>query len=354
MTPSPDLVLHIGTGKAGSSSIQFFLRDNRERLAERGVLYPRTPGGGRHVQLGLFAKPYSDLTASPEWARIKQNDPAKFRRRFRRRLLDEIERSGLSRVLLSDEILFGASPPTLRRLAGFTEAIARSRRLVVYLRRQDDHMVSRYQQGVKIGWVKRLDEWAQEDMSDLYDYRARLDRHRRLFEPATVVVRRFETVSFADGSLFQDFLDAAGIDARVSDLLLVADRNRSLDSESIEFLRLLNLYRVEHEDARTGLIDNRALVERLVSVSSGPTLTMPEPFLDEFMARWEESNRAVARDFLGDRSGQLFRMPRKTNNTTTEQVLDPARLDHYLELLELPEDLEEPLRTIADREASRR
>jgi len=352
MTASPDLVLHLGTGKAGSSSIQFFLRDNRERLAERGILYPRSPGGGRHVQLGLFAKPYAELVTSPEWARIKQTDPAKFRRRFRRRLLAEIEQSGLSRVLLSDEILFGASPPTLRRLAEFTEAVARSRRLVVYLRRQDDHMVSRYQQGVKIGWVERLSEWAREDMSDLYDYRARLERHRRLFAPATVVVRRFEPAGFADGSLFQDFLDAAGVDARVSDLLPVADRNRSLDGESIEFLRLLNLYRVEREDATTGLIDNRALVDRLAIVSTGPTLTMPDVFLDEFMARWEDSNRAVARDFLGDRSGQLFRMPRKSRNTTTEQVLDPARLDHYLEVLELPEQLEEPLRAIAEREAS--
>jgi len=352
MTASPDLVLHIGTGKAGSSSIQFFLRDNRDRLAERGILYPRTPGRARHVQLGLFAKSYPDLAESPEWARFKQNDPAKFRKRFRRRLLAEIEESGLSRVLLSDEVLFGASLPTLRRLAGFTEAIAGSRRLVIYLRRQDDHMVSRYGQGVKIGWVKRLDEWAHEDMSDLYDYRARLGRHRQLFSPATLAVRRFEAARFVDGSLFQDFLDAAGIDARVSDLLPVADRNRSMDGETTEFLRLLNLYRVEHENATVGLIDNRALVDRLAVASTGPTLTMPEPFLDEFMARWEASNRAVAIDFLGDRSGQLFRTPRRSKNTTTEQVLDPARLDHYLELLELPEHLEGPLRTIAEREAS--
>ncbi len=35
-----DLVLHIGTGKAGSSSIQGFLRENRDHLFEYGLLYP--------------------------------------------------------------------------------------------------------------------------------------------------------------------------------------------------------------------------------------------------------------------------------------------------------------------------
>jgi hypothetical protein len=346
-----DLTLHIGTGRAGSSSIQFFLRDNRERLGELGVLYPRTAGGARHVGLGLFVKSQAELESSPEWYRQKQSDPASFRKAFRRRLFSEIEDSGLSRVLLSDEILFGSSKQASRRLRRFTDRIAESLRLVAYLRRQDDHMVSRYQQGVKIGWVARLRDWAQEDMSGLYDYHARIRRHERLLDPTDFVVRRFEPESFVDGSLLQDFLDAARIDARAEDLKQVPNLNESLDAESVEFLRLLNLHRIEHEGATAGLIDNRALVKRLTEHSTGPTLTLPASVLDAFMGQWGESNRAVAREFLGDQTEQLFRAPRKTRNTTTEQRLDPARLDHYLPLLDLPEQLHEPLRRLAVREA---
>jgi hypothetical protein len=345
------LTLHVGTGRAGSSSIQAFLRDNRERLGELGVFYPRTPGGARHIRLGLFVKSQTELESSPEWYRQKQSDPASFRKAFRRRLFSEIEDSGLSRVLLSDEVLFGSSKQALRRLRRFTERIAESLRLVVYLRRQDDHMVSRYQQGVKIGWVARLRDWAQEDMSDLYDYYARIRRHERLLDPTDFVVRRFEPESFVGGSLLQDFLDAVRIDARVEDLTQVPRINESLGAESVEFLRLLNIHRVEHEGATPGLIDNRALVERLTEASTGPTLTLPASVLDAFMEQWEESNRAVAREFLRDRSGRLFRAARKTRNTTTEQRLDPARFDHYLALLDLPEQLHEPLRRVAEREA---
>jgi hypothetical protein len=212
-------------------------------------------------------------------------------------------------------------------------------------------MVSRYQQGVKIGWVARLRDWAQEDMSSLYDYRARIAVHQRLLAPADFVIRPFERERFVNGSLFEDFLDAAQIDGRIEDLAEVPNLNESLDAESVEFLRLLNTHRVEHDGATEGLIDNRELAKRLTGASEGPILTLPAAVLDPFMDQWAETNRAVAGEFLGDETGRLFRAPRRTHNTTTEQRLDPARVDHYLVLLDLPEELRKPLSRLAEREA---
>jgi hypothetical protein len=74
--------------------------------------------------------------------------------------------------------------------------------------------------------------------------------------------------------------------------------------------------------------------------------------LDRFMNRWRDANVEVAREFLGDSSGELFRAPRKLQDSTTEQRLDPARVDHYFELLELPERLHAPLSATAKREAA--
>jgi len=346
-----DVVLHIGSGKTGTSSVQFFLRENRERLMELGWLYPQSPGRARHSRLSLFVKSGPEMKSSPEWRRQKQSDPVRFRRAFRRQLFAEIENARLSRVVFSDEVLFGSPEQSLRRLRRFTDRIAERLRLVVYLRRQDDHLVSRYQQGVKIGWVARLSDWAQEDMSSLYDYFSRLRMWERLLSPTELVVRRYEPACFVDGSLFQDFLDAAGIDARAEDMQHVPNRNDSLDAESVEFLRLLNMYRVENEAATAGLIDNSSLIRRLAEASTGPVLTLPAQFLDEFMEQWQKQNELVARRFLRDESEQLFRMPRKTHNTTAEQRLDPARLDHFLALTELPEHLHAPLRALAEREA---
>ena len=348
-----DLVLHIGTGKTGTSSVQFFLRDNRERLLELGHLYPRSPGGARHGKVSLYVKSDEELLGSPNWYRQKQSDPAAFRKTFRRQLFSEIESSGVFRVILSDEALYSCSDQALRRLRGFTDRVAQSLRLVVYLRRQDDQMVSRYQQMVKTGEVRRLAEWAQQDMARIYDYHARLMTLSDLLDPTEFVVRRFERDRFVDGSLHQDFLDAVGIDVRADELQQVPNRNESLDAESVEFLRLVNLYRVEHEAATVGVMNNRKLVRRLAEASTGAVATLPDRVLDEFMSRWTESNRAVARQFLGDETGQLFRGPRRSSNTTTEQRLDPGRLDHFLTLLGLPEQWHAPLHRLAEREAAR-
>jgi hypothetical protein len=351
LTRPQDLTVHVGTGKAGSSSVQKFLAENRQSLRELGLLYPASPGRSRHDRLGLFVKSAAELERAPAWHKRKRPDQARFRRRFRRRLFSEIEESGLSRVLLSDEILFHRDEPGLRRLRRLTDRVADRLRLVVYLRRQDDHMVSRYQQGVKIGRVLRLRELAQEDLSSLYDYHLRLRTLHRLLAPTELVVRRFERASFVDGSLYQDFLDAVRLDVRADDLKQVPIRNESLDAESVEFLRLVNIYKVEFEGAKVGLINNRGLIRRLAAASSGPVLTLPAHVLDEFMVQWVDTNRAVAREFLGDESGELFRTPRKTSNITTEQRLDPARLDHFLDLCALPDRVHAPLRAVAEREA---
>lgn len=347
-----DLVIHVGSGKTGTSSIQQFLRKNRGRLARLGTLVPRSPGDGRHVQLGLYLKSDEALRNRLSWKLADFPSADEFRTEFRRRLAAEIAESGLSRVVMSDEGVYASSEAALERLRGLADDLARTLRVVVYLRRQDDFASSRYQQSVKTGCVQTLGDWLEDETTWLYDYAACLERFGRVLAPVDLVVRRFERDAFSGGSLLQDFVDAVGIDARVEDLAPVNSRNQSLDAESVEFLRLLNLHRVEAEGERPGLIDNRAVLPTLMKASSGPTLTLPEEVLDAFMARWEESNGAVARDFLGDPSGRLFRAPRKTRGTATEQRLDPDRLPHFLQLLELPEETHAPLRRLAEREAS--
>jgi hypothetical protein len=353
---SLDLVLHIGSAKTGTSSIQALLHRNRRRLADLGYLYPRTPGERRHRRLGLFIQPDDALDDTPGWKRQRFSSPEAFRKAFRRRLFTEINRSGLSRVLMSEETLYGSPEEALRRLSRLIAPIARSVRLVVYLRRQDDHLVSRYQQLVKVGETRRLaDRTRQIDFSKTYDHFARLGTWKHLVEPDEFVVRRFERDSFVDGSLYQDFLDAAGINAQADELEPVEEPlNESLDAEAVEFLRILNIVRAENDTAAILPPGNRPLVVQLAAASRGPTLTLPAPILDEFMARWEQSNQRVAREIVGDESGQLFRGPRRTDNTTTEQHLDPARLDHFLDLLELPEQIHDPLRRVAEREANNR
>lgn len=354
-----DLIVHVGTGKTGTTSVQHFMNLNRDRLGAADVLYPTTPGKSRHAQFTVFLTPDDELDGQPVWHRMKAEDPKQFRRRFRHRLLAEIAESGHSRVVLSEETIFKSSVGTLRRLRRFSRRHARSLRIVVYLRRQDDHLVSRYQQGVKVGEIRRLsDPELHRDYGDVYDYAGRLALLEELLAPDELVVRRFERDAFVHGSLFCDFLDAVGVDPALETVLPEAERNVSLGAETTEFLRLLNLHRVRHEGARAGMIDNRAYLPALAGPPQGPTLTLPEAALDEFMAQWEAGNREIALRWFSDdgsrteesERGVLFRMPRRTADTTTRQWIDPARIDYFVDLLELPDELRRPLRLLAEQE----
>lgn len=352
MSAPVDVVLHIGSGKTGTTSIQQFLRRHPEQLAARGILYPRSPGRTRHTRLGLAVLPDAALAHSQDWLAGDHPEPEVFRRRFRRRLLREVAESGARRVVLSDEGLYHVSAEAVGNLRELLGGFAGSVRLVVYLRRQDDHLVSRYQQVVKMGEVRPLAAWARTDFARTYDYHRRLVLWRDTLAPDAFVVRPFERDRFAGGSLLRDFLDAAGLDVEPGTGTAAVERNVSLGAEAVELLRILNLHRSENLGLRRWEIDNRPLVARLARTDTGAPLTLPEADLDRFMDRWAESNRLVAQELLGDPSGQLFRAPRKAGGTPVQR-LDPARLDHYLDLLELPPGERAPVRELAAREAER-
>lgn len=348
-----DVVLHIGSGKTGTSTIQRVLRRNPEALRAAGFLYPRAAGRVRHTKLGLYLRPDDQLVRHPDWITGDFDvEPAAFRRRLRRRLDRELEQSGARSVLFSDEGLFTAGDRTIAGARRLADELGGAVRLVVYLRRQDDHLVSRYQQVVKTGEIIRLTSWIEKDWTDTYDYHQRLTSWQRL-EPDALVVRRFERQRLLGGSLVGDFLDAAGIAIEEAALSHTESRNESLGAEAIELLRILNLYRVERQGARPRLFGNHEHVVKLREVETGPVLTLPPSDLDRFMARWAGSNERVAREFLQDSSGELFTAARKVTGTTTEQRLDPARLDYYFELLEIPASQQRAVREIAEREAGR-
>lgn len=343
-----EVVLHVGTTKTGSSSLQQFLMRNRDRLRDEGLLYPTPIGAGRHYDLGLFVKTEEEMEKTKDWRRIRSRFESveQFRRRYRRRVLGEIAKAGTPRVLFSDEALSDAPADELRRLRAFLRDLSERVTVVVYLRRQDDLLVSRYQQAVRSGEFRRMPDWLAREPDAIYDYRTMLNTFRTVLKPEAIVVRRFERESFEEHSLYQDFLSAIGVRVKEADLTPVERQNEALGAEPVEFLRLLNL-KLTSEGTPRIEINHRRLVERLWKEPAGPALSLPDDLMGRFIGRWTDANAAVARDYLGDETGQLFRSPRRPRDATTEQGLAPDRIDHYLALLGLPDDLRAPLRALA-------
>ena len=92
-------MLHLGTGKTGTTTIQHLMRQSRAALAEQGVLYPRTPGAVRHARFGLSFRSDAELARMPAWHQMRAQSPERFRRRFGRRLRTEIAEADPSTVV---------------------------------------------------------------------------------------------------------------------------------------------------------------------------------------------------------------------------------------------------------------
>ncbi len=64
-----DLILHIGTSKTGSTSIQKVLARQRRALRTQGIVYPRSPGSERHELLAVWLPPPTRGASSRPTAR---------------------------------------------------------------------------------------------------------------------------------------------------------------------------------------------------------------------------------------------------------------------------------------------
>ena len=300
-----DCYLHIGTGKTGTTTIQRFLATNRQALLEQGVCVPRAPGKTRHTGLYLYALDDDRVVRTGRWQRHKDTGPDQVREGFASSFAAEIAGVDAAAVVLSDEGLAGLKPAEIRRLKALLQPLFANIHVVIYLRRQDEHVVSRYLQTLAGGNTATLEQHMALNHSRTYDYHTKLNHWAKHFQPASLRPRLFDRREFLGGSLMEDFLAAIDVSG-AGPFTGTPDQNFSLDARRAEVVRMLNA-RVLRGNNRLVSAVRRKLVRHLAQTSRGARLTLPGAVADDFMARWAASNAAVARDYFNRPDGELYR-----------------------------------------------
>jgi hypothetical protein len=319
------LYLHIGCEKTGSSSIQRFLSMNRERLAQAGILFPSCLG--KENQTALTAAAQSEF--GPMRRKIykirSQEEVEDFRRKVKIDLAREIAagsyRAGLmsgehcsSRLLADEEVIW---------LRNFLQEFFDPVRIVIYIRRQDDFLLSTYSANIRSGGVRTLEIPDDEIVQRRYDYWDLLSRWARVFGRENVICRKFEVGALKNGDIVDDFSEIVSLE-NASDYARPRRLNQSLDAASLEFLRLFNARVPRLTDQ--GMNELRGDIAALLSEnSSSPLLTLAPDELVQFMDRFTESNRRVAVEYFGgaaETSGDpLFAPSADTRPRTTHLEL---------------------------------
>lgn len=287
----PQLWIHIGLPKTGSSALESAFQRSRSGLRAHGLDYPEVGEyGGGHVHLAwpLLSE------ARKAKADVLTKAGADEARELWTTLGEDVRTRGCPRVLVSSEY-FSEVDPAL--LADFAHVVSDDVRILVYLRRQDDLIESGYLQQVKAGLTGEPFRFG--GYVEAYDYAIQLERWAAAFGPDSVVARVYDRAA-AERGIVQDVCQVLGLEVGA-----VVDPtgtvNPSTHPAAVELQRLGNQLGL-----RAGRLTAR-VSECLQQVDNGGRrsyLTADER--REILGAYSASNEEVARRYFGRPDGRLF------------------------------------------------
>lgn len=229
------LIIHIGTAKTGTTSIQEGLAKNALRLERSGFFYPSRKGAA-YLQNSQHVPLVSGICGHPIW----WLDPQKQANvdRTLPELRADIEASAAQTVVLSSEAFTETQLISAEKVEAVRDTFSDfDIRIVAYIRRQDHYILSQYQQNVRAGDTQLLRPEKFRNFEGLF-YRRRLEPWRDTFGAAKMTVRPFDSRFWRQDDPFLDFLDVIG--APQEGIKPPPATNEGLDYRIVELTRRLN------------------------------------------------------------------------------------------------------------------
>lgn len=310
------LVLHIGTHKTATTTIQAALAHNRKNLRKAGIWYPSYSD--------VFPS-MSDHNAHLDLAKGLMSESKRFTPDRVAKFFEVLHKKAVTAKDV-DTVLI-SSEPFYRGLAGEEGAYWERReqyvgdvrsvipfddaQVTVVLRRQDDYLESLYNEHVKVTRYSK-DIWSFfRDYRSRFEYRQQIQLWSRYF-PAVTVATFEDIVGSAD--VPRRFLDVA-VGRRDVELVEVTEsRNISLPIDLVEFKRLLNatpLSRPELDAVARSL----QAVARARDDPPGRRSRLSEADCADVLAQFADDNGWINERYFSGRPEGLFPSgvrPRKT------------------------------------------
>lgn len=299
------LILHIGTEKTGTTSIQEFLGINRAALAEQGLHVPEFLGARSHRWAAYMAENSDRVDGFSRQIGLAEDVEKRQARKqeIRAQLEEEVARHPGCRWLISSEHLQSrlTTREEVERLADILKPLFSDIRIIVYLRHPLATAISYWSMRVKGGAPLTVLGEPGSFGHHICDHRGILERWLGAFPSSPFCVRLFERQSFEAGNLIRDFCVAAGIDWQPG-LQMPARLNETLSYQAIRLLARINEQVPRWID---GLINpNRAALASsfLECFATFPAYRPSRSELESYSAFYRDSEEWVRATFFPQRS----------------------------------------------------
>jgi len=294
------LILHIGTQKTGTTSIQALLSRNQRLLKDHGFDYPDPV----NVQIGLDDSSHGHLALSLTgyW----RDAGYELERKQAWGELRELYFESAGHLLISTELL---STPQIVPHLRFIKKMLRGIevKVIVYLRRQDIFVQSVYKERLKSDETREFQQaYEHGDYPRLLDFHSILSHWQKCVGKGNIIVRPFEKVQLQRGDVLDDFLHVTGMD-RIEGLKRSSQHaNSTMNRNVLEISRVLNSMDIRGADvaAFKWWLDD-ILSEGGQETFEDHNLISPATRL-AIMKGCMSGNEKIAREFLGRGDGQLF------------------------------------------------
>ena len=269
-----NVYFHIGHAKCGSSSIQRFCDQNRERLLADGFFYPPISDLPFHGQMSpTFYKSANQIDRSSV---------------FVESVIRDIKNTPVPNVILSSESFFADE-------ANYFEAFKEFNvRFIYYIRPQDTLLESALNQRLKEG---NLDYFYSQNNEIPYlpqcDFLKYIRKFSHSFGSQSITVRIFDQRAFVSRDLIQDFLFTIGCPEREK-YLKAEWVNSSLGGEFTRFAAHLALIPLT-------AVERRHLMEVMMTLpqSKEDAIHILEPeYRFNFLRAYREQNREMIANYL--------------------------------------------------------
>lgn len=303
-----EAILHIGTEKTGSTTIQSFLNLNRESFRHEGVLIPLSLGQTNHRLLPGIV---SDDDYIDDLFRLRGLLDREARReakaRWRKQFLKEVRMADLPRTVISSEHLQSRlqTEDDLLRLRDLLGEVFDRIRICIYLRAPIMTAVSLYSTAVKYGSTsKRVPGPDTPYFRNIVDHRSTLQRWSAVFGRENITVRIFDRQEFEGGNLIDDFISAC-------DLPRLEFERPEIENESLNHIGLSILCRMNRhvpEFTDEGLANShRASIIPFFEkhFSEGPLLVADSDLIRAYEREFADSDEWVRAHFFPEKD-RLF------------------------------------------------
>lgn len=299
--------IHIGTPKTGSTNLQTFFKINKTLLKQKGIYYPSEGSyyhnNGHHILARAFngnyyhwMDPQREPKYSQEWCTTQ--------------IRQHINETACHNILLSAEEFWYVSAKELRAIFDNMPLVCK---IIVYLRRQDNRLVSVYNQRVKQcrkdRYHENFDNFIQIEIenknSSFYHY-PRITKLAKAFGKENIIVRPFEKQQWSHQNLIEDFLNILGLPL-TQDFEKAEYKNESLPYELISLMELLN--QQSHLERGQQLKFSGRLRDLPLEMELQNYDPLSPQLRREIVDCFQADNEAVAREYLGREDGQLFYEP---------------------------------------------